>query len=245
MFSYNFKVSYSASDANGAATTLALMNYLQDTSTFESDSLGFDVVALPQDAPQWILGGWHIELSARPHFNDCISVKTAAHHIKRTRISRYFSIYDDKNNCLLKADSTWFVYDPIKARIIKLPPETNKFVDEQDALDVSGPPKSIDIPDTEIHLTSQRLIRHSHLDANRHVNNAQYVQLALDALEECGYTWNCGSLDILYHKMAFLHDTIQPRVVIDKDQKSAVVTLTDVSSNDTLVLARFGGISHE
>ena len=51
-----------------------------------------------------------------------------------------------------------------------------------------------------------------HLDTNRHVNNAQYVMFALDALAELGHALDVHRIAVQYRTMAWLGDKIVPLV---------------------------------
>jgi acyl-ACP thioesterase len=56
------------------------------------------------------------------------------------------------------------------------------------------------------------MVSEQHLDTNRHVNNAQYVLMAIDALSELGRSIDLGRLTVQYRSMALLGDVIVPRV---------------------------------
>ena len=64
----------------------------------------------------------------------------------------------------------------------------------------------------------------AHLDTNHHVNNAQYVSLALGVLEE-GEVCAPRTLDVHYSQAAKLGDTIYPHV--HRGEDAATVTLDD------------------
>lgn len=55
MYTFDSKVRYSEIDHRGTMTLPALINYFQDCSTFQSESLGFGVKAAKEKKKAWIL----------------------------------------------------------------------------------------------------------------------------------------------------------------------------------------------
>jgi acyl-ACP thioesterase len=55
-------------------------------------------------------------------------------------------------------------------------------------------------------------VTRQHLDTNGHVNNAQYIQMALDAIEQTGQALVPWRITVQYESMALLHDTVEPQV---------------------------------
>ena len=60
------------------------------------------------------------------------------------------------------------------------------------------------------------------LDTNHHVNNAQYIKMALEYLPE---GFSIGQVRVEYKKEAFLHDLVIPMVL--EDAEGVTVTLAD------------------
>ena len=92
-------------------------------------------------------------------------------------------------------------------------------------------PRKVLIPETDAVLTLEKdpiHIQLHHLDSNHHVNNGQYVKLAMSAL---GEEENISSLRIDYRKQAHLGDTIYPVVALYDENKSAfsVAEFADLS----------------
>lgn len=53
-------------------------------------------------------------------------------------------------------------------------------------------------------------VSEQHLDTNRHVNNAQYVMFALDALAELGHALDVHRIAVQYRTMAWLGRQVHP-----------------------------------
>lgn len=249
MFVYKHRVSYSEVDPHGRSTLVSLMNYLQDCSTFESDALGFAVCDLDPTQATWILGGWHLAVHDRPHFGDSIQVRTWAHDLKRTRVSRNFVIEPlDARSAWLEADSLWFMYNPQTKHIERLPQSVQSYPQDAAPLDLPGVSRSLSLPeDLTLNATRSSVVGLQQLDANRHVNNAQYVAYAEDALAQHDIVFVRGNVDILYHAMAFEGDTIQPYIAFVPDgdtphQGKAWVQLSNAKTNTLYCILRYEGV---
>ena len=85
-------------------------------------------------------------------------------------------------------------------------------------LEMDYKPRKILPPATEGRKEDSFMIRKSDLDTNGHVNNAKYVAMALEYMEE---TQNITSMRVDYRKAAFYGDRIFP-VVYEEDNKTIV-----------------------
>jgi acyl-ACP thioesterase len=66
------------------------------------------------------------------------------------------------------------------------------------------------------------IVQRQHLDSNNHVNNAQYISIALRYLPE---KFRIGHLRVEYKKQAHLGDVLIPYVI--KEEDKVVVSLRD------------------
>ena len=127
MYSFTSRVRYSEIDESGALSITSLIDYLQDCSTFHSDSLGLGLDHSAETGYAWLLSAWEIEIRALPHFGDEIRVGTWATDFKGLRAGRNFTICaaDDEvgANPLVRADSSWFMFDANAGRPIRAPKE--------------------------------------------------------------------------------------------------------------------------
>ena len=211
MYSFDARVRYSECDEDANLSLVSLVNYLQDCSTFQSQSLGVGLEFMREHHFSWFISAWQIEIDALPRFFDPIRVSTWCHTLGKTQAGRNFTICDPSGRPYVRADSLWFVFDTERRRPIRIP-ESESIYDEGD--------ERLDMPPTQRRLpvegpfaqASKVTISEQHLDTNRHVNNAQYIMLALDALAELGEAVSPRRICVQYRHMALLGDTVVPRV---------------------------------
>ena len=118
MYTFDSKVRYSEIDHRGTMTLPALINYFQDCSTFQSESLGFGVKAAKEKKKAWILSYWQVVVERYPKLGEEITVGTFASDFKGLFGERNFVMLDKENNRLSCANSLWVYMDMEKGRPI-------------------------------------------------------------------------------------------------------------------------------
>lgn len=218
MYSFTSHVRYSEVDENWRLTIPALIDYLQDCSTFQSDLLGMGPEHIASTKLAWMLSAWKIEIRELPRFNDEIVVSTWATGFKGLRASRNFTVRraGDATDAgpIVRADSSWFMFDSNKGRPVRTPENESApyLADaEKDApLGMPAIPHVVRIEDEGEPLVPVQVTA-AHLDTNHHVNNAQYVAIALGALGERMPAAPL-TLDVHYSQAAKLGDVIYPHL---------------------------------
>lgn len=235
MYSFTSRVRYSEVDANLRLAIPSLVDYLQDCSTFHSEAVGrgFDHIARTHRA--WLLAGWEIEIDRLPRFGEEICVSTWATGFKGLMASRNFTVRaatdPDCANPLIRADSRWFLFDAKAAKPVRIPEEESApylpDVEHDAPLDmprfsrhirVEGPGKA----------SASIVVSAAHIDTNHHVNNAQYVSMALGALPE-ETREHVKRVDVQYREAAKQGDTVHPHVHETTD--GHIVTLDDAAGD--------------
>lgn len=211
MYAFEGRVRYSECDETGRLSLVSAINYLQDCSTFQSEELDRGFASLRERGIAWILAGWRIELGELPRLGEPVRVSTWCYEMTRSHARRCFALAGADGRDVVRADSQWLVYDIAAGRVSRVPDDQRVYV--------SPEPRAAMAPlERHLHVTGEprraapTLVRAHHLDTNRHMNNAQYVLLAADALEELARMGPVASVSVLYRKMALLGDTVTPLV---------------------------------
>lgn len=209
MYSFDSRVRYSEVDENRELTVTAMINYLQDCSTFQSEDLhkGIDYLAERQRA--WWLSSWQIIAERYPLLGEEIVISTWPHNFKGMYGYRNFTIQDRVGNYLVKADSVWFLFDTGAERPVRVGEEDIRgYGTLEPRLAMEPAPRRIEIPEEYETAEAVTIMRH-HIDTNHHVNNAKYVEIAREALPE---NIKLRELRIEYKKAAVLGDVMIPHV---------------------------------
>ena len=212
MYSFTSTVRYSETDESGTLSIPAMMNYLQDCSLFQTEQLGVGIAHAQATGHRWLLAAWEIEIARLPHFAEAVTVSTWARNFRGLFAGRNFTMCDEDGASLVRADSLWFMYDDATGRPIRPPAE--EVAPYQADLDQDAP---LDLPPIQRRIPVEGegapaapvTVTRAHIDTNHHVNNAQYVDMALGALPE---KMRVARLDVQYCEAARLGDVIYPCV---------------------------------
>lgn len=259
MYSFNSRVRFSECDEAGLLSVPAAIDYLQDCSTFHSEAIDRGPAHIRETGLAWLLAAWEVEFFRRPRFGEEISVYTWATSFKGLRASRNFLICEasdtEREHPLVRADSSWFMYDANTQRPIRIPEsESAAYADNTPALDMPPIARILRV-EGEGTAVSPIVVTGAHLDTNHHVNNAQYVSLALGALEELDHEMAAKAasidkpyiMDVYYATAAKLGDTICPHVhkVEETSAPAANATSDSPAAPDSLATAIYITLDNE
>lgn len=179
MYEFESRVRYSEVDSKGALKYSALVNYLQDCSTFQSEDLGLGVEYLKSKGLAWVLNYWQIDIVRRPVLAENIIIGTIPIEIKGFIGFRNFYIKDKETGTfLVKAYSVWTLIDLKTMRPTKADMSMLEGYVCGEKLDMEYLPRKIALGENYIE-EAAITITEQMIDTNDHVNNEQYIELAL------------------------------------------------------------------
>ena len=226
MYEYQKRIGFSECDTTRHLTVTALIDAFQDCSTFQSEDRGVGFDVLEKMDLVWVINYWELQIIALPRLCDHVTVGTFPYSFKSCFGLRNFYMKDMEGNFLAKANSMWTLIDSKKAKPAKTPDFVSSAYTIEPQLEMEYNPRKVLIPQGEDVIVSERepiQIQNHHLDSNRHVNNGQYVRIAMS---ELGDDNNISHLRIDYRVQAKLGDVIRP-VVYEKGNER-VVALYDI-----------------
>lgn len=238
MYTFDARIRYSEMDSEGRMTLASLLNYFQDASTFHSEDLGVGVEYNRKMHLAWVLSAWQIVVEEYPKLGDRVVVGTHPYDFKGFLGSRNFVMMTEEGKYLAKANSLWTLLDT-NTNKPTLPTELmlEKYVLEE-KLSMDYAPRKIAIPEGAAAKQSIVVKKH-HLDTNHHVNNAQFVNMAMEYLPE---NFVIRQMRAEYKMQAFLNDELYPYVA--KLDEGYVIVLRD-QNNKPYVNVEFLGKESE
>ncbi len=210
MYSFESRVRYSEVDMNQELTVTGIINYLQDCSTFQSEDLNLGISYLEAQHRAWWLSSWQIVIERYPKLGEEIVISTWPYDFKGIYGYRNFMIQDKAGNYLVKANSVWFFYDTEAGRPARVGAEDIRGYGngDEERLEMDYAPRRIALPAEYTEAPAITVVKH-HIDTNHHVNNAQYVDIAREAIPE---DIRIRELRVEYKNAAVLGDVITPRI---------------------------------
>lgn len=210
MYTWETRIRYSEVDAQGLLRLPSVVDYFQDCSTFQSEDVGYGVKWLASGHRVWVVNAWQIEITRRPMIGDRVIVGTNPYEIRGFLGLRNFFMQDQDGEMLIMANSVWSFLDLDKGTMERAPQEMADAYGLGEKLDMTYLPRKIPFP-SEGSLEEKPAIEvlTAHLDTNHHVNNGQFVHIALDTA--FGDTLpDVSRLRVEYKKQAHLGDVFHP-----------------------------------
>jgi len=208
MYSFDSRIRYSETDSEGRLTLSALLDYFQDSSTFQAHDVGAGVSFMKQRGLVWVLNSWQIVPIRFPMFGEHVTIGTFPYEFRKFIGQRNFLMLDDNGEYLAMANSMWSLISIDTGKPVNAPQEILVGYRVEEKLPMEYAQRKIPVREGGTFLENIPVTRRL-LDVNHHVNNGQYVRLAEDFWPD-GVT--VKQLRAEYKKQAFLGDVLHPYV---------------------------------
>lgn len=222
-YEFDSRIRYSEVDSERKLTWLALMDYFQDCSVFQSEQLQIGVDYLAEHHQAWVLTSWQICLNRMPKLTDQVTTQTWAYEMKGFYGYRNFSMNDENGERLAYANSIWALMDTQTGRPIKVPEEMAALYGMEPQIPMECDGRKIALP-KECEAKDAFAVPAYFMDTNHHMNNSHYVEVALGYVPE---TFEIGQIRVEYRKAALCGDTMIPKVTVEEDKITVVLADPD------------------
>ena len=218
------------SDKTRRITLPGIVNYFQDCSTFQSEDLGLGIMHCSERKRAWILSSWQVVVERYPEIGEKIQTSTWATDFKGLFGERNFCMTDENGNDVAYANSLWVYMDIERGRPAR--PDESEIAPygTGEPYEMTYESRKIPLP-TESEELESFPVRRYHIDTNEHVNNCQYVQMALESLPK---DKEVHQMRVEYKKSAVYGDMIYPRIAAEDDR--TVVELCDENAKPYAVI---------
>ena len=210
-YSFSGRVRYSEIGENGLLTLPGILNYFQDCSTFQSEEVGLGIDILKEWKRIWVLSAWQVIVERYPYMGEEIRISTWAYGFRGFMGMRNFTMETEGGERLAYANTFWTYINAENGLPVRLEAkDTEGYIGKEGKfetkLEMNYAPRKIVIPEKCENQESFTVQKH-HLDTNHHVNNSQYVQMAMDYLPE---GFQIRQMRAEYKQQARLNDIIYP-----------------------------------
>ena len=201
-FNHTFNVAYSEISSKGTLKISGLANYFQSLAVAHSDAAGWPVEKLMEQHRGWILLHYQIKIKELPRDNEQVTAHTWAAGYRRAQADRDFCLCDSEGNELAYASSRWVVMDIDRRRPAKLDPDFFSSYSIEGGRDVAEAEYKITIPEEAEEVSRDTFtVKRRDTDTNGHVNNAIYIDWAIDSIPDDLYdNGDPSELRITYKK---------------------------------------------
>ena len=206
MYSYNSRVGFSMVDSDKNITINSIVDFFQDAATFHSEDIGVGYDYLTPKDLVWVVNTWQIDIYKFPRYLDKITVQTLPYKYRGFLGYRNFRILDEAGETMVIGNSMWSLINTKTMKPEMITPEHSAIYGEAQALEMDYQKRKIRLPE-EAKEAEDILVTQFFLDPNKHVNNGQYVNIAMTFLPE---GFKIKRMRAEYRAQAFLGDTIKP-----------------------------------
>lgn len=235
MYSFDSMIRFSEVDHHGTLTLPGIINYFQDCSILHSDSLGVGMEPLKEQKQAWILSSWQIIVERYPKMGEKVKICTWPTGFKGLYGTRNFVMEDEAGEKIAYANSIWVFMDFGRGRPSKPAPEIVGRYTCEPQLEMEYAPRKISLPE-EFKDAGHFTVRKYQIDTNEHMNNGQYVKLALEVLDDV----EVQEIRVEYKKSAVYGDVIYTKIA--KEESRTVVTLCDAEDNTYAIVELIGEV---
>lgn len=179
---FESEIRYSETDQTGCLSVKGLIDYFQDVSTMQSMAVGQMPSKGEKPKAGWVLSYWHIEIDRLPYVGSKVEAGTFACDFHGAFGRRNFYLKDESGHAAV-ADSLWAYVDAGKGRPVKPAASVVESYGSEEPLPMYDYGRKIQCPrdiEADMQPCAPFHIRRFELDTNSHMNNAWYVELAME-----------------------------------------------------------------
>lgn len=237
MYSFDSRIRYSEVDSDAVLTVESLIDYFQDCSTFQTQDGPATMEYLRSKNIAWVLSSWQIVINRLPKLCEEVTIGTVPYELKGPIGLRNFFMDTREGERLSVANSVWTLFDFEKQVPCRVTPEIIEAypLDEKLPMEYTG--RKIALPkDAEVRDGEEILVRKHHLDTNNHVNNGQYIRMAIESLHDKKIVFS--QLRAEYKKQALLGDVLYPVIykVTKEHEKIYTISLNDADKSPVCIV---------
>ncbi len=181
MYTFTSKVRYSEVDEQGNLSLLSLMNYLQDCCLAHSADVGAGPAHLGPRHRAWLLSSWQVVIDRMPRMFEDITIGTAPYDFSAGMGRRNVVITGADGESLVRSASVWLFLNTLTNKPVRPEQSEIDYYEVEERIPMEYAPRHLALP--KVMTPGESIPVRAHLiDTNHHVNNAQYVDLAREAL---------------------------------------------------------------
>ena len=207
MYSLKYKVTTSTCDSEGRLKLYSALQMMQDCSEMWIDSVPMVKQYFAEQNMAQLLATRQVEVVRVPEFKEELTVTTSVYEVKPMFGFRNTFIYDAEGKPCYKTWSMGAFVDKAAGKLKRVDDATIASMAMEPRLEMNYKDRRIILPKEggEV-LVPVRVLR-ADIDYNRHMNNANYVRVAMELLPE---GFDVRGLRVEYRVAAKLGDVLVP-----------------------------------
>lgn len=230
MYSLNYKVTTSTCDSEGRLKLYSALQMMQDCSEMWIDSEPTVKRFFAEQNMAQLLVSRQVEIIRRPEFKEELTVTTSVYGMKPMFGFRNTFIRDAHGNPCYRTWSMGAFVDKSTGALKRVDDDTIASMTLEPQLQMNYRDRRIILPKEGGEPAEPIKVLRSDIDYNKHVNNANYVRMAMELLPA---DFHINDLRVEYRVAAKLEDTLVP--MIYHVDGGIIVSLSTAAGVSTIV----------
>lgn len=224
MYSLKYKVTTSTCDSEGRLKLYSALQMMQDCSEMWIDSEpGVKEYFASQNMAQ-LLASRQVEIIRVPEYKEELTVTTSVYGMKPMFGFRNTFIYDAEGKPCYKTWSMGAFVDKANGKLKRVDDATIKSMNLEPQLEMNYGDRRIILPREGGEVQEPYKVLRADIDYNKHMNNANYVRLAIELLPDC---LEVKGLRVEYRVAAKYGDVLSPVVYHAEGKFIVALTVED------------------
>ena len=220
MYSLDYKVTVSMCDADGRLKLFSALQMMQDCSELWKTSEPEYDRFFTENGMAQLLASRQVQVVRVPQYKENLTVTTSVFDISPMFGFRNTFIYDEQMRPCYKSWSMGAFVKLDSGKLNKISDELVTSFNREPKLEMNYADRRIIVPKISPATTVSYVVQRNDIDYNRHMNNANYIRLALEALPD---DFEVRNMRVEFKKPAKLSDELILEVVNQSDDTIFVV----------------------
>lgn len=209
MYSLNYKVTTSTCDSEGKLKLYSALQMMQDCSEMWIDSEPQVKDYFARENMAQLLASRQVEIVRVPDFKEELTVTTSVYGMKPMFGFRNTFIYDAEGKPCYRTWSMGAFVDKAYGKLKRVDDTVAVSLLIEPQLEMDYKDRRIILPKTEGEVLEPVKVMRADIDYNKHLNNANYVRMAMELLPE---DFEIKGLRVEYRVAAKLSDMLVPTI---------------------------------
>lgn len=235
VFTEPFYVGYSDINKELGLSNTALLKYFENAASLHGSTVGNGLGSSPA---RWFLTAYHVKVHKRPRHEERVRVETWSREMRGVTASREFALYDQNGDLAVTALSNWGHINIETGKPERIPADYSERYGSEPDRTLFGALRLGKLKECESYLHQQTFtIPRYFIDANHHMNNVNYLDLASLVLPDEVYALpeSC-EFEIAYKQAILEGETVQ--CLYGETEDSHYVTIKSQDGTETKAIIR-------
>jgi len=197
-------------NCHGVVRLPEMFTHFQNIATEHGAHSGVPITTLIENNLTWVVARYHVMISRYPSWREHIRIKTWRSGVRMLIANREFEVVDESDCPLMVATASFMLLDLLTRRAVA-PGDYFPVYPAMDQRVIRESYRPVAKMETPEYAVSLRVRRHD-LDLNSHVNNARYIEWALESIpDDVFHDYYPSNIEVSFRGEALFGDTVSSR----------------------------------